>query len=79
MICHDFKLVSCTDLAFCISIAAVAGAWVLFISTDYVFDGTKPPYKTTDEPHPLNKYGLSKLEGENVTLINDGKSSKMLF
>lgn len=51
--------------------AAIAGAWVLFISTDYVFDGTKPPYKTTDEPNPLNKYGVSKLTGENVTLIND--------
>lgn len=48
--------------------AATADAWVLFISTDYVFDGTKPPYKTTDEPNPLNKYGASKLEGEKVTL-----------
>jgi len=33
--------------------------------TDYVFDGKKSsPYKTTDIPHPLNKYGRSKLQGE---------------
>ena len=40
-----------------------------------MFDGTKPPYTTIDEPNPLNKYGVSKLEGENITLINDGKRS----
>src|SRR5262249_27545047 len=40
------------------------GAWVLFLSTDYVFDGTDPPYSPTDAPHPLNFYGQTKLEGE---------------
>ncbi|KXJ12217.1 Methionine adenosyltransferase 2 subunit beta [Exaiptasia diaphana] len=30
---------------------------MLYISTDYVFDGTKPPYEPDDPPHPLNKYG----------------------
>uniref|UniRef100_A0A0B7AQM9 Methionine adenosyltransferase 2 subunit beta n=1 Tax=Arion vulgaris TaxID=1028688 RepID=A0A0B7AQM9_9EUPU len=44
------------------------GAYVLFISTDYVFDGTKPPYKPTDKPNPLNKYGISKADGEKVVL-----------
>jgi sorting nexin-1/2 len=34
------------------------------ISTDYVFDGTSPPYKVDDTPNPLNAYGLSKWEGE---------------
>ncbi|XP_020904214.2 methionine adenosyltransferase 2 subunit beta [Exaiptasia diaphana] len=34
---------------------------MLYISTDYVFDGTKPPYEPDDPPHPLNKYGESKL------------------
>ena len=33
-------------------------------STDYVFDGTKSePYDENDETHPINHYGLSKLEG----------------
>lgn len=40
------------------------GAWVLSISTDYVFDGTHPPYRVDAQPSPLNAYGRSKLEGE---------------
>ena len=48
--------------------ATKEGAFTLYISTDYVFDGTSPPYKPTDKPNPLNKYGQSKLEGENATL-----------
>ncbi|PRX98293.1 SDR family oxidoreductase [Paraburkholderia sp. BL25I1N1] len=40
------------------------GAWTLSISTDYVFDGTHPPYQHDSVPAPLNAYGHSKLEGE---------------
>jgi len=41
-----------------------SGAWMLYISTDYVFDGTTPPYQPGDTPNPLNHYGRSKLAGE---------------
>lgn len=27
---------------------------MLYISSDYVFDGTKPPYTEDDKPNPLN-------------------------
>lgn len=38
---------------------------ILYISTDYVFDGTKKgKYTPSDATNPINKYGLSKLKGE---------------
>ncbi|CAG9239483.1 dTDP-4-dehydrorhamnose reductase [Paraburkholderia tropica] len=48
--------------------AKARGAWVLSISTDYVFDGTQPPYLPDAAPNPLNAYGRSKLEGERALL-----------
>lgn len=41
------------------------GARLMYISTDYVFPGTKrTPYEEMDHPAPLNVYGRSKWEGE---------------
>lgn len=40
-------------------------AKMLYISTDYVFDGTKVGhYEVDDLPNPINVYGKTKLEGE---------------
>ena len=45
------------------------GARLVHISTDYVFDGSKPsPYVETDEPNPQSVYGASKLMGEREAL-----------
>ncbi len=47
--------------------ARAAGALLVQISTDYVFDGARPvpqPYQENDAPHPLSAYGASKLAGE---------------
>lgn len=48
--------------------AAKLGASVVYVSTDYVFDGAKgAPYVESDQPAPLSAYGRTKLAGEEVT------------
>lgn len=45
--------------------AAKVKAALIHISTDFVFDGSRPlPYKETDTVNPLSVYGESKLRGE---------------
>lgn len=45
--------------------AKLAGANLLFVSSDYVFDGGKRlPYETNDSRNPLSVYGKSKAEAE---------------
>lgn len=45
--------------------------FLVYVSTDYVFDGQKGMYKETDNPAPINYYGLTKLKGEQAVQALD--------
>ncbi len=44
--------------------AEKAGSFLIYISTDYVFDGLCGMYREDDRPNPVSYYGYSKLLGE---------------
>jgi dTDP-4-dehydrorhamnose reductase len=55
-------------------LAARCGAYVLHVSTDFVFDGAKADgYVETDAPNPLGVYGASKLAGERELAAAGGR------
>ena len=57
--------VNCTGAANVARAAREANSKLLFVSTDYVFDGTKAsPYEPGDGLNPINVYGRSKAEAE---------------
>jgi len=47
------------------------GSRLIYISTDYVFDGEHPPFFHDNKPNPLNSYGKTKLAGEEAVLATD--------
>ena len=47
------------------------GAFLIYISTDYVFSGERGRYREEDKPSPINYYGLTKLEGEKLVKASE--------
>ena len=63
--------VNCDGTANVVDAARQIGARVIYISTDYVFDGTKnTPYIESDLPNPQSVYGASKFAGEQQLDLN---------
>lgn len=61
-LCHRINALATRAIA---AQAVENGARMIYVSTDYVFDGTNPePYEIDDPTHPINFYGQTKLEGE---------------
>ena len=49
---------------FVLEAARDVGSFLVYVSTDYVFDGEHGMYREEDETSPVNYYGLTKLLGE---------------
>ncbi|EIM81101.1 NAD-P-binding protein [Stereum hirsutum FP-91666 SS1] len=54
------------------------GFTLIYISTDYVFDGTSPPYVPSARTNPLQLYGETKRDGEIAVLGIEGSKSVVL-
>lgn len=61
--------------------AAMLKKHVLYLSTDFVFDGSAPPYTEESSPRPLSWYAVTKYEGEKLvsTLGNHGLILRIAF
>lgn len=59
------RLINVDGTRYLANAAQMVGAKMVYISTDYVFDGTKSEeYTVNDTPNPQSEYGLTKYEGE---------------
>ncbi len=63
--------VNVTATRFLIDAAAAVGASMVYVSTDFVFDGEGGPYTESDQPAPVNFYGCSKLTAERAVMNSD--------
>lgn len=67
--CYNINVIGTKNI---VDAAKKSGAKVVYISTDYVFDGTKDGiYVESDTTCPVNYYGYTKMLGEEETKKNN--------
>ena len=73
--CEDDKILGEEGTAWVVNVDATRnivecaqnyGKKIIYISTDFVFDGTRDFYTEEDLPNPVNWYGVTKFEGERI-------------
>lgn len=62
-LCEKINVQSVRQL---VSLAEKHHFHLIYLSTDFIYDGENGPYKETDVPNPLNEYGHSKLRAEEI-------------
>ena len=68
--------INCTGTRNMARCAEKLGAFFVYISTDWIFNGHKPvgeKYREDDDPCPLNYYGVTKWAGEQEVLKTGGR------
>lgn len=60
--------VNVTATRFIIAAAKKAAAFLIYVSTDFIFDGKSGPYVESDQPAPVNYYGCSKMVAEKAVM-----------
>jgi dTDP-4-dehydrorhamnose reductase len=63
--CYNINV---TATRFIIDAAKQVGSKLIYVSTDFIFDGTAGPYKEDAEPAPVNYYGSTKLVAEKAVM-----------
>lgn len=68
-------LVNGTAAGYAATAASEIGSRILYVSSDYVFDGQKgSDYLESDPVNPVSSYGASKLAGEQATMLANRRS-----
>ncbi len=57
-----------TAVEYLVNACKTYNTFLLHLSTDFIFDGTKGPYIEEDSPNPISFYGWSKLAAENLVV-----------
>ena len=53
-----------------LEVAKKCGAKLVYVCTDYIFDGKRGNYSEIDEPNPISVYAKTKLQGEEIIMKN---------